>query len=253
MSNQKDVLAPATSAPMETFGYNASVRRTSYSLLCSLPLLVGYEVLIRLGQGGEPQVINGADFWIKTMLAALGAWGVLGLSVVVIAFSIFQIYRDTKLGVQFRKNYFIGMLAESLAYAVVLPIVVSLGMRVFRLATGGLGVNGVTDFAMCLGAGFYEELFFRFLLVGVTFSLLSKAYAPKNPRGLKLLVFVLAAAMFSAVHYIGALGDAFTLESFFFRFGFGLMLGVVYLYRGFGIAAWSHAMFDVMVVFKLVG
>ena len=50
------------------------------------------------------------------------------------------------------------------------------------------------------------------------------------------------------MHYIGTLGDAFTLSSFTFRFLFGLALNVVFLVRGFGVAAWTHALYDVMIV-----
>ena len=63
----------------------------------------------------------------------------------------------------------------------------------------------------------------------------------------------MGALLFSAVHYIGALGDAFTLPSFMFRFLFGLALNVVFLVRGFGIAAWTHALYDVMIVTGLLG
>ncbi|RLB78811.1 MAG: CPBP family intramembrane metalloprotease, partial [Deltaproteobacteria bacterium] len=53
--------------------------------------------------------------------------------------------------------------------------------------------------------------------------------------------------LFSLVHYIGTYGDAFTLASFTFRFLFGLALNVLFIVRGFGIAAWTHALYDVMV------
>ena len=58
---------------------------------------------------------------------------------------------------------------------------------------------------------------------------------------------------FSAVHYIGPLGDAFELPSFFFRFLFGLALNGLFLIRGFGVAAWTHALYDVLVVSQIMG
>ena len=56
---------------------------------------------------------------------------------------------------------------------------------------------------------------------------------------------VLSALIFSAFHYIGPLGDAFTLPSFTFRAIAGLLLSGLYAGRGFGIAAWTHALYDV--------
>ncbi|HEX7069526.1 MAG TPA: CPBP family glutamic-type intramembrane protease, partial [Rhodothermales bacterium] len=59
---------------------------------------------------------------------------------------------------------------------------------------------------------------------------------------------LIGAIIFSAVHYTGPLGDPFTLSSFTFRFLFGLALNVLFLWRGFGVAAWTHALYDVFVV-----
>ena len=58
---------------------------------------------------------------------------------------------------------------------------------------------------------------------------------------------VAGAAIFSAAHYMGALGDTFEWSSFTFRFLMGIALNVLYMTRGFGVAAMTHAMFDVIV------
>ena len=68
-----------------------------------------------------------------------------------------------------------------------------------------------------------------------------------------LLSTIVGAVVFSAVHYVGALGDVFTWPSFTFRFLFGLALNALFLVRGFGVAAWTHALYDVMVVTHLLG
>ena len=62
---------------------------------------------------------------------------------------------------------------------------------------------------------------------------------------------VLSALLFSLVHYVGSMGDPFTLSSFLYRFIFGLLLNGIYVWRGFGIAAWTHALYDLMVLFIL--
>jgi hypothetical protein len=59
---------------------------------------------------------------------------------------------------------------------------------------------------------------------------------------------ILAAFLFSLVHYLGAMGDPFTLRSFLFRFFFGVALSAIYWWRGFGLAAWTHSIYDVLVV-----
>jgi hypothetical protein len=59
---------------------------------------------------------------------------------------------------------------------------------------------------------------------------------------------VAGALLFSAFHYVGPLGEPFRLESFVFRALAGLGFSALYLTRGFGITAWTHALYDVMVL-----
>ena len=103
----------------------------------------------------------------------------------------------------------------------------------------------IQEIVLSLGAGVYEELLFRLILVTLLFALLK--LVPMTNRGRYLLAATVGALIFSWAHYIGALGDTFTLSSFTFRFLMGLALNALFLLRGFGIAAMTHALFDVFV------
>jgi hypothetical protein len=59
---------------------------------------------------------------------------------------------------------------------------------------------------------------------------------------------ILAALLFSAFHYVGPYAYPLELQSFTFRFLAGLAFSGLYLVRGFGIAAWTHALYDVFLV-----
>ena len=59
---------------------------------------------------------------------------------------------------------------------------------------------------------------------------------------------VASALIFSGFHYIGPLGDQWTLPSFTFRAVAGLLLSGLYVSRGFGIVAWTHALYDIYVL-----
>jgi membrane protease YdiL (CAAX protease family) len=97
-----------------------------------------------------------------------------------------------------------------------------------------------------LGAGIYEELLFRVLLVtGLTWAAARLFKWNRTQAG----VFgVLAGALiFSAFHYIGPYGDNLQLASFTFRAVAGVLFSGLYLLRGFGITAWTHALYDVFL------
>ena len=114
------------------------------------------------------------------------------------------------------------------------------------LQVGGGGMGPIDKIVMAAGAGYHEELVFRVALFGGGAWLLGLVM----PRWLALaLVAVGAALVFAAVHYLGPLGDTFTITSFIFRFFAGLFLTALYRRRGFAVAAYTHALYDVMVMF----
>ena len=64
------------------------------------------------------------------------------------------------------------------------------------------------------------------------------------------LLLVLSAAfvsslIFSAVHYIGPLADDFAIGSFVFRFLAGCYFAAIFRLRGFAVAVYAHAIYDI--------
>ena len=109
----------------------------------------------------------------------------------------------------------------------------------------------MTMLVLSIGAGLYEELIFRVVLVGGLILILNNFLGKRNLA--YVIAAVIGAFVFSSVHYIGALGDPFTMASFTFRFLFWLVLYVIFLLRGFGVSAWTHAIYDILVVSHLLG
>ena len=58
---------------------------------------------------------------------------------------------------------------------------------------------------------------------------------------------VLTSLVFSAAHYVGPHGETFEAFSFAFRFLAGAFFAMLFVYRGFGVAAGTHALYDVFV------
>jgi hypothetical protein len=113
-------------------------------------------------------------------------------------------------------------------------------------------LDGPTRLMLSLGAGLYEELFFRVVLVSLL------AWGARRLLGWRPLVagvfaVVLGAFLFSGFHYIGPYGDQLQLFSFTYRMIAGLFFSGLYLLRGFGITAWTHALYDVLVLLVLQG
>jgi len=232
--------------------YHRATRSATYGVWSAVPLFVLYETMIvAVNAGARAPVRVGADVWIKDLLATTGVRGGLILVVIAGAAAAFAYVRDRHRSIPLRSRYFAGIIVESLLYAVVVALLVSNVVGLLFAAipppTGALW----TQLALSIGAGLYEELLFRVVLVG-GLALAFRAFADE-PAGAYSLAALVGAALFSLVHYVGPFGDPFTLSSFTFRFLFGLVLNVLFLWRGFGVAAWTHALYDVLVVLRLFG
>ena len=120
------------------------------------------------------------------------------------------------------------------------------------VAGGGMGgplanTSMATKVMLSLGAGLYEELVFRVVLVSVIAFIATRVFRWRPFIG-GLTAVVLSALIFSAFHYIGPYGDVLRLDSFVFRFIGGLAFSIVYVLRGFGIVAWTHTLYDLLVL-----
>jgi hypothetical protein len=237
-------------------------RAPRYSVIFALPLLLAYEALAAAlaGPRSSSQIRNGADVLLKeAFIAAAGRNGPLIFIAAVVGIGIWFVARDMKrTGQGVRPLVFGGMLAESIALAAIFGIVI--GTLTVKLL-GSLHVMALTGFMaspitrlswstrlmLSLGAGLYEELLFRVLLVSAL-AAGARVVFGLSTRGAGVFAAVVGALIFSAFHYIGPYGDPFRLTSFTFRAISGLAFSALYLLRGFGITAWTHSLYDAFLL-----
>lgn len=242
-------------------GYWQASREARYTLLFALPLLLLYEGLsFALTRSAYAGLRNGADVLLKTLFVTLGgSRGVAVFSLALVGVGAWFVWRDRKRHPgTLDRRVFGFMMAESLVYAMLLGGVVSAltslllsPMLSVAQATEVARISLAGQLVLSLGAGIYEELLFRVLLVS---GLLALALRLGWRRPVAVSAAVVGAALiFSAFHYIGPMGDPFALGSFTFRAIAGLLLSGLYVARGFGIAAWTHALYDVGLTLLAVG
>ncbi len=234
--------------------YHAASRSATYGFLAALPLLILYELLIVFAnRSAVAQVRVSSEMWLKQLLLVVGDHGLTAFGIAVAVAGIAVFWRDRKKKIPFRLRYFLWMLLESALYAVAIALLVAnLVQAILPMLAQSVPIEGLAmKLALSVGAGLYEELLFRVLLVGGLF------WALRQIIGGRALPYIVAAVfgafLFSLMHYIGPLSDPFQPGSFLFRMFFGLALNVVFLWRGFGIAAWTHALYDVMALALLDG
>jgi hypothetical protein len=253
-------MTPPTRGAKRIGSYWEASRSHRYSLLFALPLLLIYEALAAL-LAGDPAVggvRNGADVLLKSLFLELGGRrGPLLFMAVVAGISLWLVWRDLRAkGRRLEAWIFGGMVVESIALSLAFGLVVgALTIRILG-PLGALAVQAGGEMEamswsarlmLSIGAGLYEELLFRVVIVSAIANGARLVFG-WGRGGAGVIATILGALIFSAFHYVGPYGDDFALQSFTFRAIAGVMFSALYLTRGFGITAWTHALYDVMVL-----
>jgi Type II CAAX prenyl endopeptidase Rce1-like len=218
-------------------------------LALTLPVFLTYQLgVVFLNVRNATDVVTShlldlahGDRWVY-----FGLTGAIGLA-------MFVFFAVVGRGQTLRAGKLVQIALEGAAYALAMGLITSWVVgRVFAGPSSLGGQGAFTGLVMSLGAGFYEELAFRAVLFGLGARLLVALFGGRR-RGaaawaLTALWGVGCAAAFSAMHYVGSLGDAFDMRSFVARGVLGLALTFVYVTRGFAAAVWTHALYDLWVL-----
>jgi membrane protease YdiL (CAAX protease family) len=122
-----------------------------------------------------------------------------------------------------------------------------------RAGRDGQGQPLLANIVTGIGAGIYEELVFRLILICILMLLLQDALRLDHKNSIVLSVLI-SAAMFSAHHHIDFFSgqpnaiDPFNLTRFAFRTIAGIYFAILFAIRGFGITAGTHAFYNIIAV-----
>ena len=239
-------VAPVTTRPKAPApaGYVQASALPLTSLIFVLPLVIFYEVGTRLWvdpAGGGQRII--AFNLMHDFFALFGASGqhLPALAVVGILLA-WHIARNDAWSVS--PAVLFSMILESIALAVPVVAIGFLSVRYLPLAMTNESTAFLENLILSCGAGVYEELVFRLMAFGLL-SLLLVDFLGLSKGKAGFLIMVIGAVAFSAYHYLGS--EVFNWRSFAFRTAAGVYFGAVYLTRGFGVTAGSHAAYDIII------
>lgn len=230
--------------------YFLKSRTSFYSFLFTLPLFFIYEINILFLSWDDILVVrNGADFLMRNILESFDIYGLYGLGLVfflgLFVTYIFFIKEDQQQEVNV--NFLFIMLAESMLWSVVLYFLL---FKFMVLLMNPVGKTILQQVTLAIGAGIYEEFLFRVLLIAGLSGILGFVFM-WDKTFKNIIAVVLSGGIFSAFHFMGEYGDFFSMELFLIRFFAGLILGVLYMYRGFGITAYTHSIYDLIVLIRM--
>ena len=139
------------------------------------------------------------------------------------------------------------MLFEGLIWGIVLYFFMLFSQTLLMFPTSK---ELISQIILSIGAGLYEELVFRVLLI-MFLTKLIKIIFLWNYLICLLVSMTLSAIVFSYFHFLGPYGDPLSFSVFIYRFLGGFFLGFLYILRGFGITAYAHINYNLIIIFFL--
>jgi membrane protease YdiL (CAAX protease family) len=231
----------------------ARLRYDPKNLLTSLVLVFPLFLVYQVGVLFTLPVLNGADFLTVFLFRNLGlsAGAYLAYTAAVaVAFVIAVVVLRRRQ--HFDPKLIVPVLLESAIYALTMGSLILFVMtRVLHVSprlAGGIATQGLgTRFVMSLGAGVWEETIFRLGIMTGVAVLLERVLG--LGRWVAIAVALAASSvLFSAMHHIPPYGDPLHLGVFVFRVLAGCFFGLIYWFRGFAIAVYTHALYDIYVL-----
>jgi membrane protease YdiL (CAAX protease family) len=100
-----------------------------------------------------------------------------------------------------------------------------------------------------IGAGIYEELVFRLIMIALLHLILVDVLA--LPEGIGQAGAIGVSSLAFALYHFPSWGEIRVTLFLIYAFA-GVYLAGIYLVRGIGIAAGAHAVYDIFVVMQLI-
>lgn len=258
---------PAPENPLRR--YLDETRGPGYVLFLALPFAVFYEaglaVFHRAGSK-HPQIRNGADAILRALFfphwlegkgrAAVILWGGFGL---IVLFAAIVLWHRDKRNWGVKPRFLAAAYGEAFSWALLLFVgwllLLAVGLREIAEAPrqaveGQVPLSAGLKVVLSCGAGVYEELLFRLMLVSALVLFLRGLIGMSRP-GAVMTAVLAAAVLFAAVHYVGPFedfgGDAVAYLRLGFRVSAGVFFSALLALRGFGVAVATHAFYDIIV------
>ncbi|MBL7215347.1 MAG: CPBP family intramembrane metalloprotease [Phycisphaerae bacterium] len=247
--------------------YTERTSRPIYALIYLLVFLVLYEIGIFFIQPEvltqslvqpEGQVV--AFYWVRMALRFLGfstrmTWIAAPLLVIVI---LLALQFTSKSSWRVKWGDFVLMTAECVLLAIPLIVLSLLLNRAVSESNAALPAGSTTsnnyllvDIVTGIGAGIYEELVFRLVLICFLMLLFQDVFRLRKTTAVFWSVMISAVTFSIHHHFFYAngqfyRGDSFTVSKFLFRALAGIYFAVLYAVRGFGVTAGTHAFYNIL-------
>ena len=235
-------------------GYFDRSHRPLQCLIFIAPLLIIYQIGSVLHPWSPVHSQSHNIIAFELMLNFFSLFGAVGsyLPPLAVAAILLGWHVARKDPLKFEPGLYLAMGAESFLWAVALVIL-------FVAVAHGITMQAVThpvehvmtrlswqsQVVLSIGAGIYEELLFRLVLLTVLNMILVDLFGLSVAKAIPIII-IASAVLFSLYHFLG--NEQPTWGAFIIRTIAGIYFAGIFIFRGFGIDVATHAGYDLMVV-----
>ncbi len=241
----------------------AGRRGVALGFLAMVPLFLAYELGVHAAGAGGPR--NAAELFLGRALVFLSAYETAVRIAFLAGCAIWAFVRVRLDGLRLGRSILrVGL--EGVLGALALGPLLVLLCGLFDLSPADLGLDAAgedLDLARAgrlLGAGAWEEILFRVGLYSLVFLLTIRlvrflgAGGHASRLAAELTALAASSLAFAAFHLdalsrlLGIDGEPYDGRLFLWRTLAGALLAVVFRWRGPGVAAWTHGLFNLALV-----
>ncbi|NQV49421.1 MAG: CPBP family intramembrane metalloprotease [Candidatus Marinimicrobia bacterium] len=225
--------------------YLSSSKTIHYSLVMTLPVLVIYEIgILVLFRNSFFEMRNTGEILLRNLFESLHLTNAYAVSGILLGCFIAVMWRGYSIEKRpgIRANYIIYMLLESIFWASILFMAMQLfshmSLQIISLE------DKISNMNLALGAGIFEELIFRLVLISAILVILDRGLA-LDPVFAVPVSIVLAACVFAAFHLFM---EVYYFPVFAQRVFGGTILGTLFYFRGYGISVYAHIIYNILIL-----
>jgi hypothetical protein len=191
-----------------------------------------------------PTIRNGADVILRNMLAKVGITGVYGVALFLLIGVIigYFVNKGKFKGLSVSGSYLLLIIIESVIWSILLSVVMDKGQLLLSKESSGILLQQIV---LSIGSGLFEEFLFRVVLVSgiaLIIGIFFRKYWTKMT-----IAIVIGASIFSYFHFVGEFANEISINLFLLRILAGIILGYIYVLRGFSIVAYTHSFYNLFV------
>ncbi len=223
--------------------YHRRTRRGPDTALATVPLVLCYGLGLLIA---SPHARSGLDVVSASLRATLGddgfVWVPIACAALLLGWAVWMLGSRVKQSLVLAPAVVVESIAwgAGLGYAVIFII-----DQATTLGPILLPAELIDRTVLSAGAGLHEELVFRLIMLTGLYLTLKRLCGLSRLASLVLAV-VASSVCFAAAHHIA--GENFVAYAFTYRCIAGALFALLFLWRGFAVAAWSHASYDFMVL-----